>query len=141
MDYLSDKFVHYVCNRIKIGYEGQNFVKIGVNQCYILILLVWLQKFELFCPGLEYSPHTVVLNQAMDFFQACISFRYLVPKLWNEVPSLDHFVVQNSGNFLWVFLCFKLQTIVSSALILLSSWLLSEVWNIKTPNLSIFSAG
>jgi hypothetical protein len=41
-------------------------------------------------------------------------------------------------------LCFKLQTIVSSALIhstLLSSWLLSEVWSIKPPNLSIFSAG
>ena len=63
-----------------MGYEGQNFVKTEVNQCYILILLVWLQKFELFCPGLEYPPHTVVLNQAMDFFQACISFRYLVLK-------------------------------------------------------------
>ena len=39
-------------------------------------------------------------------------------------------------------LCFKLQTIVSSALIhstLLSSWLLSQVWNIKTHNLFIFS--
>jgi hypothetical protein len=31
----------------------------------------------------------------------------------------------------WVFLCFKLETISST---LLSSWLLSEVWNIKTPN-------
>ena len=38
-------------------------------------------KIELFCPGLEYSPHTVVLNQAMDFFQACISFRYLLLKI------------------------------------------------------------
>ena len=46
-----------------MGYEGQNFVKTDVNQCYILILLVCLQKFELFGPGLEYSPHTVVLNK------------------------------------------------------------------------------
>ena len=67
-----------------MGYEGQNFVKTDVNQCYILILLVCLQKFELFGPGLEYSPHTVVLNQAMDFFQACISFRYLVVP--EEIP-------------------------------------------------------
>ena len=40
-----------------------------------------------------------------------------------------------------MFLCFKLETIVSSALIhstLLSSWLLSQVWNIKTHNLFIF---
>ena len=63
-------------------------------------------------------------------------------KLWNQVPSLDNFVVQNSGDFLywkyryvvWVFLflCFKLETKVSSALIhstLLSSWLLSEQQN------------
>ena len=25
---------------------------------------------------------------------------YIVAKLWNQVPFLDHFVVQNSGNFL-----------------------------------------
>ena len=43
-----------------------------------------------------------------------------------------------------MFLCFKLAPIVCSALIhstLLSNWLLSEVWNIKTSNLSIFSTG
>ena len=41
-----------------------------------------------------------------------------------------------------MFLCFKLETIVSSALIhstLLSSWLLSQVWNIKTQPLYIFN--
>ena len=39
----------------------------------------------------------------------------------------------------WEILCFKLQTIVSCALIhstLLNSWLLSEVWYIIAPNLS-----
>ena len=32
----------------------------------------------------------------------------LHPKLWNQVPSLDHFVVQNSGDFL----CWKYKEVV-----------------------------
>ena len=31
-----------------------------------------------------------------------------LPKLWNQVPSLDHFVVQNSGDFL----CWKYKEVV-----------------------------
>ena len=31
-----------------------------------------------------------------------------IAKLWNQVPSLDHFVVQNSGNFL----CWKYKEVV-----------------------------
>ena len=69
------------------------------------------------------------------------------PKLCNQVPSLSlsrwrtlTLLKIKRG---CVFLCFKLETIVSSALIhstLLSSWLVTML-NIKTPNLSIFSTG
>ena len=38
-----------------------------------------------------------------------LAFQYLIlSKLWNQVPSLDHFVVQNS----WDFLCWKYKEVV-----------------------------
>ena len=68
------------------------------------------------------------------------------PKLYNQVPSLSlrrwrTFILEKNkiDCVLW---CIKLQTIVScweEYCESMHSWLLSEVWNIIAPNLSIFS--
>ena len=73
--------------------------------------------------------------RAFPFLKLCHR-GYANPKLCNQVPSLDHFVVQNSGDFLcWkykevlCFLCFKLETIVSyweEYCESVQSWLLSQ---------------
>ena len=64
----------------------------------------------------------------------------------NQVPSLSLFrwrtLTLLKIKIGWMFWCFKLQTIVSyweEYYESMQSWLLSQVWNIKTPNLSIFS--
>ena len=85
----------------------------------------------------------------ITFFTFWKKYKYKIPKLWNQVPSLDHFVVQNSGDFLcWKYkqvVCFyvtKIETIVSyweEYCESVQSRLLEQVWNIKTHNLFIFS--
>ena len=68
------------------------------------------------------------------------------PKLCNQVPSLS---LSRLRTFTlkkikvgWVLWCIKHQTIAScceDCCESMHNWLLSEVWNIKSPNLSIFS--
>ena len=68
-------------------------------------------------------------------------------KLCNQVPSLSlsrwRTLTLLKISIGWVFWCFKLQTIVSNwyweeYCESMQSWLLSEVWNIKTPTLLMF---
>ena len=62
-------------------------------------------------------------------------------KLWNQVPSLDHFVVQNSGNFFcWKYkevVCFMFQTWDNNQLLRRVLWINAEltiVWSLKHKN-------
>ena len=66
----------------------------------------------------------VLWRKLKDIFE--FSCRFLnpnIPKLWNKVPSLDHFVVQNSGDFL----CWKNKEV--------------GCYYVKIHNLSIFLTG
>ena len=75
---------------------------------FFLTFVFWLSwKMEVFCKLIASMYHLIMF---LGFFNPLPLFCYHLQysKLWNQVPSLDHFVVQNSGDFL----CWKFKEVV-----------------------------
>ena len=52
----------------------------------------------------NFDPITPLSGQFWTFYNLYSTYPLNWPKLWNQVPSLDHFVFQNSGDFLcWIY--------------------------------------
>ena len=63
------------------------------SRCAIYIFYHILETFQILWP----------YQQSIKYF-ALYEEKFNCAKLWNQVPSLDHFVVQNSGDFLsWTY--------------------------------------